>query len=141
MKMQIYFIVVLFIPLFSISQTEQKTIYITDNYHNRDCLGGTGLCRESTFHFSNSKTTASIQKFSKNEIEVTLDKSGFKEEEWNDLVQFKIFQISERSIITIDYTVLKALQLETKTIVITPNKYLVFINKNKAIIRIPFSTN
>lgn len=133
-KKMIKLIISLALFLFSIltfSQNDYKKVYIIDNYHNRDCLGGTGFCSENMITLSNEKSNSSII-FLNNKIQVTIEKNGFSEKEWEELVTTKIFPVDEDSAVKIDEKLLKELSIDTKYNTIKPNKYPVTFKDDNA---------
>ena len=123
--------ILMLLPILSIAQTESKTTYIIDNYHNRSCLGGLGTCRESELTVSKEKTTASVSKISEDKLQVILDKAGFTTKEWEELLTNKNFPIDVN--ITIDEELLMSIAIETKYKTIKANNYKVVVEKDRAI--------
>jgi hypothetical protein len=78
------------------------------------------------------KTTASLTKIAKNQLEVTLDKTGFSAKEWEEMLIHKVFSIDYESNITIDAELLRNLDMETKYNTIKPNNYSVTVKENQA---------
>ncbi len=121
------------LPLLTIAQTEGKIIYIEDANHLKDCKGGTGRCLGSVFEQSNERTTAAVTKISKNQLEVTLDKTGFSAKEWEEMLTNKVFPIDDDSNITIDGELLRTLAIETKYNTIKAKNYSVTLKSENAI--------
>lgn len=121
------------LPFITIAQTEGKATYIIDSYHNRDCFGGSGICRESEIIGSKEKTTASATKISDNQLEVKLEKTGFTLKEWEEMLINKVFPIDDDSNITIDKELLISLAFETKYNTIKPKNYSVTVKNENAI--------
>ncbi len=120
------------LPMLTIAQTQNKIIYVIDNYHNRTCVGGNGFCSGSEITGSTERTTASIISLEKNKIQVTLDKAGFTAKEWEEIATSKNFSVDDNTI-KMNVSLAKKLNLISKTNIIKPNKYNVSIESDKAI--------
>lgn len=121
------------LPLLTAAQTEDKTTYIVDIGHNRDCLGGLGTCRGTVLTTSIEKTTASVAKAEKNKLQMSLDKAGFAAKEWEELVETKTFPVDDESI-RIDAKLIQILAIDPKFYIIKQGLYPVTVLKDKAIV-------
>jgi hypothetical protein len=121
------------LPMFTIAQTESKTIYIIDSYHNRSCFGGNGICSESTIEFSKEKTTASVSLISNTQLKVELIREGFTSKDWEILQTEKVFPVDNNSNIRLGKSILNELVMGSKFNIIKPNNYPVLIKEDKAI--------
>lgn len=131
----------LVMPTITIAQTQEKTVSInTESYHNRNCIGGTGVCSESTIAISNEKTTATAQKAGQNTMQITLEKQGFTTKEWEELVATKNFPVDKDSAVKIDEKLLKELSIDTKYNTIKPSRYLVTFKDDKAYFTLELET-
>lgn len=120
------------LPLVTIAQTENRTAYIVDIGHNRNCIGGSGPCREAVLTTSKEKTTAFVTKTEKNKLQLSLDKAGFTSKDWEELLGTETFPVDES--IRIDGELLRFLAIDSKLTAIKQGLYPVVVLEDKALI-------
>lgn len=127
------------VALFAQNQpTELTEIYASGggNY-NRSCIGGTGRCNTNTITKSEEKTNVIVRKLSENQIELSIHKNDFSEEELTQVLQDMNFVISEST--RIEESVLRELKIDPKFAFIAAGSYPVKLKDERFDITLPLS--
>lgn len=105
--------------------------------HNRDCRGGGGRCFTDIITQSEEKTNVIVRKLSENQVELSIHKNDFSEEELNQILQDMNFVISEST--RIEESVLRELKIDPKLTFISAGSYPVRLKDERFDITLPLS--
>lgn len=113
-------------------------VYVSEGgNHNRDCRGGGGRCNRDIITQSNTETNVIVRKLSENQIELSIHKNDFSEEELNQILQDMNFVISEST--RIEESVLRELKIDPKLTFISAGSYPVKLKDERFDITLPLS--
>lgn len=118
--------------------TELTEVYVSEGgYYKRDCRGGTGSCPDDRITKSEKESNVIVRKLSENQIELSIHKNDFSEEELNQILQDMNFVISEST--QIEESILRELKIDPKLTFISAGSYPVKMKDDRFDITLPLS--
>lgn len=118
------------LPGILFAQPQQTEVYVSGggNY-NRSCIGGTGRCTGDLITQSKEPSHVLLRKLSENQIELSIHKNDFTEEEFKAVMQDMNFLIGEN--IQIEAAILRQLDMNPKLTFILPDNYPIVLRDDR----------
>ncbi len=99
--------------------------------HNRGCTGGGGRCIGDNITRSEKESNVIIRKSGENQIEFSIHKDDFSEEELEMTLKEMVFVISKDSHIKIEESILNELDIKTNLVFVSAGNYPMRFNNDR----------
>lgn len=109
---------------------KQTEVYVSEGgNHSRDCRGGGGRCKTDIITQSNTETNVIVRKINENQIELSIHKNDFSEEELLQVSQDMNFVISENT--KIEESIIRKLNINPKFTFILTGSYPIRLKEDR----------